>query len=386
MLLRCGVSLDHPAYQSQQAVAMRLPAWMRMGINAEQRQRAMEASYRYAGMSALQLCAEALRLDGRDAPHDRRDMILAAFSGSSLTNIFTTNVNAVLLSTYLETADSTVGWVREKDVADFKVQERPRMEKGPGLVKLPRGSEADHYNRSDLVETYKIARYAKQFVIDEQDIIDDSLGALSDAPTEMGLAAARLRPDLVYAILFANAALEADGVALFHTSHNNTNTSAGLAADKLKAGITAIQVQQENGVNLNLVPSHLVVPSTLRFTARELINSAQIIIAGTAGSVTERGVLNTLQGENLTIVADARLDNGVTDPSTGTTYSGDVNDWFLAAAMGHTIEVGYLRGTGRAPQTRPFKLDQGRWGIGWDVKMDIGAKALDYKALYRGQG
>lgn len=389
MLLRAGRRLDHPAYQTPSALALRLPDWLRAGLNTEARQRAMEAAHRYSSLSAVDLCREACRLDGQDAPHDRGEMIQAAFSGGSLTNIFTSNVNAILLSTYLEAPDTTVGWVREQDLADFKTQERPRMTKGSNLEKLPRGSEASHYSRSDTAETYRIARYAKQFVVDEQDIIDDSLGALQDMPTEMGMAAARLRPDLVYAILFANAALGADNVALFdHSTHANTDTSAALASATLKAGITAIQIQKEGAVNLNLMVTHLIVPATLRFAARELVNSSQILIArgGTTDTTLERGNLNALQGEGLTIVSDPRLDNGVTDPSTGTVYSGDANDWFLVAALGHTIEVGYLRGTGRAPQVRPFQLDRGKWGIGWDVKMDIGAKALDYRPWYRGQG
>lgn len=383
MLLRAGAKLDHPAYQGQRALAMNIPAWMRENVNAERRQRSMEAAHRYSGMSMVDMCREAVRLDGRDVPHGRNDVIRAAFSGSALTNIFTNNINTVILVTYTEAPDSTVGWTSETDVNDFKTNERPRMTKGPALSKLPRGGEADHVYRSDTGESYKIARYAKQVQIDEQDIIDDHFGALKDMPKEMGLAAARLRPDLVYAILKASAAL-ADGIALFHSSHSNTDTSAALAADKLKTGVTKISLQAENGVNLNLAATHLITPVTLNFTARELVNSTTIIIAGQTDTV--RGNVNTLNYVGLEIRSDARLDNGVVDPSTGTSYSGDTNDWFLAASGGHTIEVGYLLGTGRAPQVRNFVLERGKWGVGWDINMDIGAKALDFKAMYRGVG
>jgi hypothetical protein len=47
-----------------------------------------------------------------------------------------------------------------------------------------------------------------------------------------------------------------------------------------------------------------------------------------------------------------------------------------------TIEVGYRRGTGRAPTIRSFVLDKGQWGLGWDINFDIGAKALDYRGMY----
>jgi hypothetical protein len=153
----------------------------------------------------------------------------------------------------------------------------------------------------------------------------------------------------------------------------------------VKAGISKIGVQKDNGVNLNLSATHLITPVVLGWTAKELVNSSMIVIAGTAGSVTERGNANTLAAA-VTPVQDSRLDNGVVDPVTGTSYSGDANDWFLAAAGAHTIEVAYLVGTGRVPQVRSFTLDKGQWGMGWDIKHDVGAKALDFKGLYRGQG
>lgn len=383
MILRAGGRLDVPAYQSPRAIQAGIPGWLRAPINDAARNRIMEASHRYADMSAVDLCREALRIEGRDAPHGRQDMIRAAFSSSALTNVFTTNVNAILLSTYLESPDTTVGWVREMDVADFKTQERPRMAKSSGLEKLPRGGEADHLSRADVGESYRIARYAKQFQVDEQDVIDDALGALADTPVEMGMAAARLRPDLVYAILLANPTLTATARSLFNSTDNNLDTSSALAAATLRAAVSGMMLFQENGVNLNLKPTHLVVPPSLRHLAHELVNSSQILIAGTAGSVTERGSNNALLADGLIPVADARLENGVIDPSSKTTYGGSATTWYLACALAHTIEVGYLRGTGRAPRVRPFTLDRGKWGIGWDVSFDIGAKAMDWRGLFK---
>jgi len=161
-------------------------------------------------------------------------------------NIFTTNVNALLLSTYMEASDTTLGWTSEEEVADFKTNERPRMTTMAGLNKLPRGGEAQHNERSDVGETYRIARYAGQFVIDEQDIIDDNLSALKDYPIAGGMAAARLRPDLVYSILLSNPTLSATSRALFNTTDGNALTTAALAADKLRAAVKTMMLFQEN--------------------------------------------------------------------------------------------------------------------------------------------
>lgn len=390
MILRAGGRLDHPAYQSFEAGAVQadgrplIPNWLRAGINTEIRQRAMDSAHRYAELSAVDLAAECLRLDGREVPHGRSNVIRAAVSSMSLASVFTTNINAILLPTYLDAPDTTEGWTREVDVADFRLQERPRLLKGVGLTKLPPGGEADHATRQDSGESYRIARYANQIVIDEQNFIDDALGAFADTPVEMGQAAARLRPDLVYAILLANPTLATTGRALFNATDGNTATGATFAMAALRAAITAMMAVRENAVNLNLVATHLIVPVDLFLLAGESVSSAELVIAGTAGTVTERGFRNVVSDMNLKVVGDGRLTNGVVDPDSGTTYAGSTTTWYLACNAVQTIEVGYLRGTGRAPRVRSWTYDRdGKFGMGWDVTLDIGAKALDWKGFQR---
>src|SRR5262249_30484509 len=159
---------------------------------------------------------------------------------------------------------------------------------------LPPGGEADHSTRQDSGESYKIARYANQIVIDEQNFIDDNLGAFQDTPVEMGQAAARLRPDLVYAILLANPNLAPTGRALFNATDGNTATGATFAMAALRAAIQAMMAVRENTVNLNLIPSHLIVPTDLFLIAGESVSSAELVVAGTAGTVTERGSRNVV--------------------------------------------------------------------------------------------
>ena len=84
----------------------------------------------------------------------------------------------------------------------------------------------------------------------------------------------------------------------------------------------------------------------------------------------------------ITPVSDSRIANGVTDPNTGTAYSGTTTQWWLVSNKAPTIEVAYLRGSGKAPQVRQYILDRGEWGIGWDVNMDVGAKALSWQGFY----
>ena len=379
MILRAGGTLDHRSYKGQRAHAMNVPSWLRAGLNDSQRNQIMEAAWQFRDMSMVDLAKEALRIDKKDVPVSRGDMIRAAFSGGSLTNIFTTNVNTQILAAYEEIDDTTLEWTQETEVADFKTNERPRMTKGPNLAKLPRGGTADDIDRADVGETFKIARYAGIFTVDEQDVIDDAFNALADMPKEMGFAAARLRPDLVYAILAANPTLTSTARELFNTTDGNKTGSAALATATLTAAVKRMRLIQENGVNLNIQPSHLIVPPALEDSSWALLQSQSIVLAGVTD--VEKGDLNPHKRRGIKLISDSRLENGVTDPSTGTVYSGSASTWFLAATMAHGILVAFRRGTGRSPQVRQFQLDRGPGGMGWDGNMDIGSKAMDWRGL-----
>ncbi len=380
-ILRAGGRLDHRAYASPQALGMGIPGWLRANLNADQRQQAMEAAHRYRDFSMVDICRECCRLDGRTISASRSEMIRAAVSGTTFNNVFTTNVNARLLETYMEAPDTFSMWTRQTDVANFKTQERFGLTKGPNLTKHARGGAANHRSRSDKAETYKISRYSAQFQVDEQDIIDDEFGVFNDEPVDMGSASARVAPDLVYAILLANPTLAQTARALFNTTDANLGSSSALASATLRAAIAAMMIVQENGVNLNIKPTHLIVPANLRHLAMELIGSIALAFAGTAGTVTERGTMNPLAQEGLQYVSDGRLDNGVTDPDSGTFYAGSSTTWYLASNQVQNIEVAYLQGTGRAPSAEPFQLTGGAWGMGWKIKIDVGAKAIDWRGL-----
>jgi len=247
---------------------------------------------------------------------------------------------------------------------------------------------------NDWKESYKIARYAGKFTLDEQDIINDRFGALEQqSPMDMGLSAAQLRPGLVYSEILNNAALDADGGNLFnatavttlggHANYGTTGTA--LDATPLQAGISAIASQRIKNRPLNLQPRFLIVPQALRWTAEILLKSQQRIISSASG-----GTYNPLENLLVPIVDDRLGVSGVVDPRTGNVVAGSATNWLLACRPGDqgakTIMVGYLAGSGRAPKIRSYVLDRGQWGIGWDIAMDIGVKALDFRAMYLATG
>jgi len=396
LMIRAGVKLDHEAFSSEQAEAMGLPDWIRAGVNSEQRQKIMEASQEFRDMSLPEMCKEVCIAAG--ITPDRRTRtgwIQAAVSGGQLADIFTTNINSLLLQKLISEVDTTAGWTKESDAANFQTMERTRLTKGPRLTKHARGKSADNATRSDVMQSYKIARYSQQFKVDEMDILDDKFKALQDIPSEMAEACIVLRPDLVYSILLANPTINKEGGtsgALFSASQpgsqsNYVSSGAALSSSTLQTGMSAMFNFTENGRPVNTNPTHLIIPSQLFGTAATLLQSPTIVIAGTAGTVTTKGNVNELQKMQeawglITPVSDSRIANGVTDPNTGTAYSGTTTQWWLVSNKAPTIEVAYLRGSGKAPQVRQYILDRGEWGIGWDVNMDVGAKALSWQGFY----
>lgn len=344
----------------------------------------MNRGERYQHMSLIDHCREACRIHGAvdpetgSQPYTRDGFIRAAVSTPTLTNAFTTSVNARLLQAYMDAPDSTE-FVEVVDVADFKTNEVIALGKGSDLEILPRGNTAKHSTFADSQETYRIYRYARQFAVDEQDIIDDNLDAFQSVAPELGMAAAQVRPDLVYYLLMSNPTLAADSTAVFAAGHNNDDTNT-FSAENLKTGIAAMQNQTQDGRNLNIVPEYIIVGPTLAWLAMELMNSTQITIGDTSEI---RGMANVLNGR-MSVISDSRVENGVTDPVSGSTAAGSTTEWILASRPFRTVRVAYLAGSGRRPMLRRFTLDRGQWGVGWDIKLDVGAAILDYRGLYRG--
>jgi hypothetical protein len=210
-------------------------------------------------------------------------------------------------------------------------------------------------------------------------------------PVEMGAAAARLRPDLVYSILLANDELIADNGVLFNatavtTSGGHANlTTADLAADAIQAAILAMGAYRSDDAVLNIRPRFLIVPSALQWIGKELLTSTALAKVGDTDNTFYP--INVIADEGLTLVIDDRIGvAGVTDPTDGEALVGTATNFFLSAGGSRTIRVAYRAGTGRRPTMRSFNLDQGQWGMGWDINMDIGAKAMDYRGLHKSTG
>lgn len=347
---------------------------------------------RYESMSLLDIVRECARLDGVELGFGR-DRILQryaegmpgarGFSSSSLANVLTGIVNAQMMGSFENVMD-THRWARVIETQDYKQGETTKMDESPALSRRPINTPAEHAHFGDWKENYQLQSYAKRFIVDQILIVNDNFDEIQNAPARMGKAAKRLEIDLVYAALLANANLN-DGVALYAAGHNNLQTTgSAFDADALQAAMAAMMSQTastaEGDVNLNVRGKFLIVPPELEFDAKQVTKSS--------ARESSEGSMNPLAAENIEVITEARLTNGLTDPRDGSAIAGDAAAYYLAAdsSLVNTIALVLLRGRGRAPSMRQSNLTAGEFGVAFDIEHSADAVVEHYAGLNKSTG
>lgn len=340
-----------------------------------------EGENNFRGHTLLMMAQKSLEMNGiNTAQMGKLEMAGHAFTMRSAThstsdfdNVLADVATKTMLVGYENQPESFEQWTRKGTLPDFKGAKRVGMNVMPSLRQVRAGAEYNYVTVGDRGETIQLLTYGELFTIDRQTIINDDLDAFSRIPQMFGRAAKRTVGDLVYAVLTDNAAL-ADGTALFHANHNNlvasgtaisTTSVDALAADMAKQKDP--NSQPANGLNIEM--AYLIVPRALKGTALTVRNSDKEITASGKANTTPNSVMNTFD-----VIADARLD---ADSSTAWYGAGSANST-------DTIEVAYLDGN-----DSPFLEQQDGWnidGTSFKVRIDAGAKALDYVALAKNPG
>jgi hypothetical protein len=355
-----------------------VPHWQTLPVNHPDRQRVMDQAQEFRDVTMMEMTTMALRASGHTVPSGRNHMatLQAAFSTGAVSALYEQSIGSMAIGAYIEVGDFSAGWTSENDELNLEEHTRPRLASAPDLTLHPETGEAAHVSRSATAETVKVDRFSRQCEIDEIAFINDNFQELRNTPSDMGRAAARLRPTLVAAVLMGNAAL-ADNIALFHADHGNLLTGSALAQATLRTARARIARQMDGDASINLPATHLIVPTDLGDLAIQLTGSA--VITNDSGA----GGMNPIRMRNLTPVEEARLANGVVDPRTRQSIAGSATRWYVVSAEGHTIEVQFLQGTGRVPVVVVTQLTGGKFGLNITVKHFVGAKALDFRAMLR---
>lgn len=381
-------------------------------LGSDARDRAEQAVERgrrlYRGIGLRDAFVQAASLDSGRKFYSVRDALGAAqqslmrdklglnnatqgVSGGAISYLFDVGVNTAVLMGWQQTPDTTAPFTRRRPCRSYLTQERVGLEHFSRLQRRAAGETAKHGSISDKRETYKVAEYAQKITIDQQDIINDTLGEFDRIATALGAAARRLVPDAVYATLAANAAMS-DGVAIFASGHRNLATGGGSAISitAIKAAVAAMAAQYvgsgKDKVNINAQMKYIVTGTTNAQTAWEALNSQIVAATGSTDAIkATRNILNTY---GIEVIGEGRITNGFTNPFTGAPVAADTGVWygFADPATIDGIEVGYIDALGEEPIITSKVLDDGMFGVSYTVQMTVGVGVLGFQGLYKAAG
>lgn len=324
----------------------------------------------YRGLSLLELAREFLTQAGVAVRGLSRDEIAtrALHSTSDFPEVLSAVTAKTLRQAYEVYPRTFTPFCRQVLATDFKAMHRVQIGEAPQLLKVNEGGEFQRGTIGESKESYRIETYGRVVAITRQVLINDDLDAFTRIPAMYGTAIATLESDVVWGILIANAAM-ADGKALFHADHKNL---AGTAAPPTVTAIgdartaMAKQTGLDKKTVLNIRPSFLIVPAALELTAEQLV--AQNLTPAKTSDIVPASI------RTLTPIAEPRLD------------AASATAWYLAAnpAQIDTLEYAYLEGQqGAYIETRNgFDVD----GVEIKCRLDFGAKAIDWRGLYKNAG
>jgi hypothetical protein len=348
-MLRAGFDLEKPAPGSNEYRVMNFADIASECLQAQ--------GVRTRGVSKSRLIAKALQTR-------------AAYTGD-FPNILANTANKVLRTAYQQAPSTFELWCNLTDGADFKEMSRNQLSEAGDLDEIPEHGEYRYGTFGESKEVFSITKYGKLFAITREALINDDLGAFFRVPQQHAMAAKRKVNDAAYAVLTGNSAM-GDGVALFHADHSNyvpDGSGAAPGEATLNAGRLSMRTQTGlNGATLNIAPQFLIVPAALETTADKLLNSL-----GDLADNKSSGVINPFY-KKLEPVVEASLDQ--TDAAT----------WYLAADPRQidTVEICFLGG-----RREPYLESKQGWnvdGVEYKVRIEFGAKAIDWRGLYCNDG
>ncbi|MBW1712590.1 MAG: peptidase U35, partial [Deltaproteobacteria bacterium] len=319
------------------------------------------------GMMLRELAREALVRANERIPANVIEMVGRALTTSDFPYILADVANKSLLAGWDAAQETWQKWCGTGSVNDFKTQNLLRASETDDLDEIGETGEYKYGDMDESREQYAIATYGKLFKISRQTIINDDLNALTGIPAKHGEAAARKVGDIAYAVLIANAAM-GDGVALFHEDHGNLMTGSDVDITNLGLAIKAMKLQKDikGKRRLNIRPQFFIAPVALEGPCEQLFNSEF------EGTQAKPGLKNIYGGSYFTRVYEPRLDDD------------DANAWYLAGPKDMTVKVFFLNGV-----QRPFLDTKQGWnvdGVEYKVRIDAGAKAVDWRGLVKNPG
>lgn len=261
----------------------------------------------------------------------------------------------------------------QRSVSDFKTTTGVSLTGSLIYRKLASSGEINHGTVGELAYTNRADTYAIMLGVDRRDLINDDTGALTGAARRVGRGGALKINDIFWTVFLNNSSFFTAGNANVITG----GTSA-LSSGALKLADAKFRVQTDaDGLPIASSPRLLVVPPTLWYTARELMNSS--LNVGTTTANTLLPASNIFQG-SYQVVTSPYMEN--------TSYTGNSTAaWYLLADPADipVIEGVFLNGRD-TPTVETAEADFNQLGVSWRGYLDFGFALYEYRGGVRAAG
>ena len=270
--------------------------------------------------------------------------------------------------------DVTRGWVEVVDVANYKTIPLGRLADAR-LKYHPRGATAEQTEMEVNASNVRVHRFSRMTGVTEEEIVNAKSLIGSDfvkraVLAQFGRAAADVKSDMVFSTLLSNPEMP-DGEDLFSAAHANDFSCTLAELDETLSEVAAAMAAQTNGESaIGLRPDFFISSSALERPLRKQIREIDLFSGDHTPTPSVR--------------SSARIDAGVIDPITETKVAGSASTIFVASGVeGYGLVAAFLEGSNRRPSISSWTEGNGRFGIGYAVKLDVGVAIADYKGLAR---
>jgi hypothetical protein len=315
-----------------------------------------------------ELCAAALRADGRDVPYGRMELIKAAISTTSLPNAVASSLQKIALATFIDNSKNFMAISRVVDAVSFRPGKAVRLATASKLELVGRSGEIKHGTIGEDAFDYQVGTYARMFGVTRQDLIDDNTQILSDLPLVLGNEATRTVSDVMFNLIASNAG------SYFSSSNGNnmTGTTSALSTTSLATAIATLRTRKDSDNRIiGFVPFTLLVPAALEASANSLVKSS-LLMGLSSGAPLPAG--NWLAELELKVTVEPRLD------ATSTTA------WYLFSRPEHGAVLLALLGGQQGPTVETRESEPNLLGLYLRAYMDFGVNLAEYRAVVRGVG
>lgn len=348
-------------------------------------ERTLTAADQHKGLGLLQLLDLAARQNGYRGQavnaHNLGQVARFAFQQStgpstiSVSGILSNVANKYARDAFNGVDTSILRICARRSVKDFKTITSYSMTGTGEFEEIPAGGKLEHGTLGDVSYTNQAKSYGKLLGLDRRDIINDDLGMFSKVNRKIGRNGATTLNKKGWAKFLNNT-----GNSFFHADNGNVSTGAGsaLSLAGLSAAETAFRLLEDpDGELMQTEPKLLVVPTALRPTAWNLMNSTTTVATTTANTPLPDG--NPWAGMFEIVSSPLMQDSSLTGYSAAA--------WYLLADPEDVpvIEVAFLNGVDQ-PVVESTEMDFAQLGMLFRGVFDFGFELQEKRGGVRSAG